>query len=151
LTRNTARSVRASFSTISASNSRLSASADLHLARAFDHVVVGHDQAASVHDDARAEGALHLFLRQAAAEEAAEQGIVHEGIAVRDHPRGVDIHHRRRRLLHHRRIGQDAARWWTPARGGLARLPAGRLRRQWRWLKSDEESWGSGSVLRPEI
>ena len=63
LMRSTARSVRASLSTISASNSRLSESETLTSLGAFDHVVVGDDEAADVDDDARAERPLHLLGR----------------------------------------------------------------------------------------
>src|SRR4029077_19091733 len=40
---------------------------DLHLARTLDHVFFGLNQAAGIDDPARAERALHLFLRQATA------------------------------------------------------------------------------------
>src|SRR5882672_9205179 len=51
---------------------------------------------------ARAERALHLLARQAEprpAEEAAEERIVHERIAVLDDARGKDVDDRGRRLL----------------------------------------------------
>ncbi len=81
---------------------------DLHLVGALDDVVVGHDQARRVDDHARAERALHLLRRTVAgnAEEAAEDRIVEQRIAVLHHLRGIDVDDRRRCPLHDRRKGQ---------------------------------------------
>ena len=85
LMRSTARSVRASFSTISASNSRLSASATFTSVGAFDDVVVGHHQAAGVDDTPEPSERCTCCGRPPApaAEEAAEERILEERIAVR--------------------------------------------------------------------
>ena len=82
---------------------------DLHFVGAFDDVVVGDDQAGGIHQHAGAERALQLAAAAAAArhaEEAPEDRIVEQRIAVLHHLGGVDIDHRRRHPLHHRRIGQ---------------------------------------------
>ena len=80
---------------------------DLHVAGVLDDVIVGDDEARCIDDDAGAERALHLLPRHAAAaEELAEERIGHERILVLDHVAGIDVDHRRRHALHHRRIGQ---------------------------------------------
>ncbi len=60
-----------------------------------------------IDDHAGAERALHLLgLLARHAEEAAEDRVVQERIAVLHHLGGVDIDHRRLHPLHDRRIGQ---------------------------------------------
>ncbi len=80
---------------------------DLDVAGALDDVIIGDDEARRVDQDAGAERALHHLPRHAAAaEELAEERVGHERILVLDHVAGVDVDHRRRHALHHRRIGQ---------------------------------------------
>ncbi len=84
---------------------------DLDLVGALDHVVVGDDEAGGVDDDAGAERALQLVAVAARhAEEAAEDRVLEQRVAVVHHLGGVDIDHRRRHPLHHRRIGERAIR-----------------------------------------
>ena len=82
---------------------------NLDLVGALDDVMVGDDQAARIDDDAGAERALHLRAIRPA-EEAAEQGIVEQRIAVGDGLGGVDVDHRRGHPLHHRRVGERELR-----------------------------------------
>ena len=78
---------------------------DFHLGHALDHVVVGDDETRGVDDHAGAQRLLHpLVLASLAAEETAEDRIVEQRIARHGlDAGGVDVHHRRRRLLYHRR------------------------------------------------
>jgi len=79
----------------------------LHLVGAFDDVDVGDDQAGAVDDHAGAERALHL--RAAAArhtEKLAKDRVVEQRVAGLHRLGGIDIDHRRRDVLHHRRIRQ---------------------------------------------
>ena len=79
----------------------------LDLVGALDHVHIGDDQAGWIDDHAGAERTLHLAAAAARhAEEAAEDRIVEQRIAELHHLGGIDIDHRRRHPLHHRRIGQ---------------------------------------------
>ncbi len=78
-----------------------------HLVGAFDDVHIGHDQTGGVDDHAGAERALHLPAGIAGdAEETAEDRVVEQRIAVLHHLGGIDIDHRRRHAMHHRRIGE---------------------------------------------
>ena len=82
----------------------------LDLVGALDDVDVGDDEAGRIDHHARAERALHLLLLAAGhAEEAAEDRIVQERIAVLHHLGGVDVDHRRLHALHDRRIGQPSS------------------------------------------
>ena len=85
---------------------------DLHLGRALDHVVVGDDEAAGIDDHARsrASAASARAGYAGGAEEAAEERIVEQRIAVLDHLGGIDIDHRGRRPLHDRGEGELSAR-----------------------------------------
>ena len=125
LMRSTARSERESLSTISASNSRLSASETLTWsAPSMTWLLVTTRPEASTITPEPSErctcspgppGIRH-------AEEAAEDRIVEQRVAVRDGLGGVDVDHRGRRALDHRRVGQPQlvrARW---ARGAPARM-----------------------------
>ena len=80
----------------------------LDLVGALDHVHVGDDKAARIDDHAGAERALDLAAAAVArhAEEAAEDRVVEQRVAVLDDLGGIDIDHRRCHPLHHRRIGQ---------------------------------------------
>ncbi len=79
----------------------------LHLVRALDDVDVGDDEAGGIDDDAGAERALHLLgLLARHAEEAAEDRVVEQRIAVLHHLGGIDVDDRRLHPLHDRRIGQ---------------------------------------------
>ena len=79
----------------------------LDLIGAFDDVYIGDDQARCIDDDAGTERALQLVAGVARdAEEAAEDRIVEQRIAVHHRLGGIDIDHGRRNALHHRRIGQ---------------------------------------------
>ncbi len=81
---------------------------DLDLVRILDDVIVGDDEAGGVDDDAGAQRALDLLARAAgaAAKEAAEDRIVEQRHPVFDDPGGVDVDHRRRDALDHRRKAQ---------------------------------------------
>ena len=80
---------------------------DLDLVGALDDVVVGHDEAGRIHHHARSQRALHLLrLLAGHAEEAAEDRIVEQRIAVLHHLGGIDVDHRRLHPLHDRRVGQ---------------------------------------------
>ena len=80
---------------------------NLDLVGAFDDVVVGHDEAGRIHHDARSQRALHLLrLLAGHAEEAAEDRIVEQRIAVLHHLGGIDVDHRRLHPLHDRRVGE---------------------------------------------
>ena len=72
-------------------------------------MVVGDDEARRIDDDAGAERALHLLARHAAAaaEEPAEERIVRTADCGSATMRArVDVDHRRRHPLDHRRVGQ---------------------------------------------
>ena len=77
--------------------------------RPIHHMLVGDDQAVGADDDARAEGVLHPLPRRAQsriiAEELPEERVVeHRRYGPRlHHTARVDVHHRRRDLLYHRR------------------------------------------------
>jgi len=80
---------------------------DLHLVGAFDDVIVGDDQSGGIDQHAGAERALQLAAGAIRyAEKAAEDRIVEQRVAILHRLGGVDIDHRRRHPLHHRRIGQ---------------------------------------------
>ena len=118
----------------------------LDLVGALDHVHIGDDEAGRIDDHAGAERALHLPAAAVArhAEEAAEDRIVEQRIAVLHHFGGVDIDHRRRHALHHRRVGQ-------PQLGGgrhppLLRRAFGRMRRQCRPRRWRQAKGRSGGV-----
>ncbi len=78
---------------------------NLYLVRAFDHMVVGHDKAGRIHHHTGPQRALHLFrLLSRHAEEAAEDRIVEQRIAILDHFGGVHVYHRGLHALHDRRV-----------------------------------------------
>jgi hypothetical protein len=80
---------------------------DLDLIGALDDVVVGDHQTGSIDHHARSERALHLLgLLAGHAEEAAEDRVVQQRVAVLHGLGGIDVHHRRLRPLRDRRIGQ---------------------------------------------
>ena len=81
---------------------------DLHFVGALDDVHVGDHEAGGVHDHAGAERTLQLAAAAALArhaEEAAEDRIVEQRVAVLHHLGGVDVDHRGGHALHHRRVG----------------------------------------------
>ncbi len=111
LSRSTARSLRGSFSTIWASNSRLSDSDTLTSSAPFDDMHIGHDQAGGVHHHTGTQRTLHLFrLLARHPEEAAEDRIIQQRIAVLHHLGGIDVDHRRLNPLHDRGIGEPQFR-----------------------------------------
>ena len=80
---------------------------DFHLVGALDDVVVGDDEAGRIDHHARSQRALHLLrLLAGHAEEAAEDRVVQQRVAVLHRLGGVDVDHRRLHPLHDRRIGQ---------------------------------------------
>ena len=116
----------------------------LHFAGALDHVVIGDDQPGRIDDDAGAERALHLLARHRA-EELAEQRIVEERVAVLDDAGGIDVDHRRRHALDHRRERQHQL-------GGRARhhaLLRARARQQRQKCKNGGGEYGAeGAQMR---
>ena len=80
---------------------------DLHLVGAVDDVIVGDDQAGRIDDDAGAERLLGLLARPAELrpEEAAEERVFHQRIAVRHGLGGRDGDDRRHHALDDRRVG----------------------------------------------
>ena len=83
----------------------------LDLVGAFDDMDVGHDQTGRVHHHPRSERSLHLFrLLAGHAEEAAEDRVVEQRIAVPHHLGGVDVDDGRLHALHDRRVGQPQLR-----------------------------------------
>ncbi len=153
-TRSTARSVRASLSSTSASNSRLSASAtftSLAPSMTWLLVMIRPEPSTITPEPSERCTCSRGMPPAAAAEEAAKERIVHERVAVLDDPGGIDVDHRRGRLLHHRRIGHAQ----FGRRGRHAAVLRGRGCRSGRQRdqasrKSVVESWGKVR-FRPEI
>ena len=107
LMRSTARSLRLSLSTISASNSRLSASATLtSSAPSMTCTLVTTRPDGSTITPEPSERCSWRPPLARHAEEAAEDRVVEQRVAVLHHLGGVDVDHRRRHPLHHRRVGQ---------------------------------------------
>ena len=80
---------------------------NLDLIGALDDVVVGDDEPGRIDHHARSERALHLLgLLAGHAEEAAEDRVVQQRVAVLHGLGGIDVHHRRLHALHDRRVGQ---------------------------------------------
>jgi hypothetical protein len=70
-------------------------------------VVVGNHEPRRIDHHARSERALHLLgLLAGNAEEAAKDRVVQQRIAVLHGLGSIDVHHRRLRTLHDRRVGQ---------------------------------------------
>ena len=106
LSRNTARSVRLSLSTISASNSRLSASATLiSSAPSITCTLVTTRPLGSTITPEPSERCTWFCVARHA-EEAAEDRIVEQRVAVLHHLGGVDVDHRGRDLLDQRGVRQ---------------------------------------------
>ena len=105
---------------------------DLHLVGALDDVVIGDDRPEG--STITPEPSERCTCSRAAvrhAEEAAEDRIVEQRIAVLHDLGGVDVDHRRRHPLHHRRIGQ-------PQFGGVRHAPF--LRRRNGGKRQDDRS-----------
>ncbi len=108
LTRSTARSVRASLSSTSASNSRLSASATFtSLAPSMTWLLVMIRPEASTITPEPSERCTcsRGMPPPPPPKKRRKNGSSMNGLRFSHDPRGVDVDHRRRRLLHHRRIG----------------------------------------------
>ena len=84
---------------------------NLDLVCALDDVDIGYDKTGRIDHYARSQRALHLFrLLAGHAEEAAEDRIIEQRIAILHHLGGVDVDHRRLHALHDRRVGQSDVR-----------------------------------------
>jgi hypothetical protein len=84
---------------------------NLHLVRTLDDMIIGHDQTRGIDDHARAKGPLQLTTASARhTEEAAEDRIVQQRIAILHHLGGINIDHGWRHMVHHRRIRQAQLR-----------------------------------------
>ena len=81
---------------------------DLDLVGALNDVIVRHDQTRRIDDHARTQRPLQLIASSSPrhAEEPAKNRVVQKRIAVLHHFGGVDVDHRRRRVVHDRGIGQ---------------------------------------------
>ena len=78
-----------------------------------------------------------LLARHRRAEELAEERIVEKRIAVLDHAGGVDVDHRRRHALHHRREGELE----LGGRGRHAALLRGRRSDRQPASRTNERGW----------